>query len=318
MCDICNNPICTQNCGCKITLGAECVFYNGNATPCLNIAGGTDLATIINRIDGAICALTPSGMRNSVVLGVSGRTSVTSSTIGSTTYYTVDLSNNITNQLSYLNTQVSSINSYLPSTLTTITSSSLTITNPSGHIVNIEAAPTARNYTGITYADYTTHDSNTTSIMINNTQNFITKSSVAVGDKIKYTIVGQYSTFASNPVFTISLLNGSTVLNTNIGSPNTGIGNKNGLIIEITIFVTSSSTGVLNCIWTESEGTAINTSPQVTDPKIFGNRKSVFGKVLTGIDYSNLGVKIEQTAGDTSLANYNLINLFTSEIIKKY
>ena len=312
--------------GCQIQVEGSCTFYSGTTTPCLGITTNTTLDSIVQKIDAAICAIPGvSGITQKiyVVSPVSGQTTVSTNTIGNSTYYTVGVSPNIINQITGNTSAISTINTYLSGVTTTITSSSLIVTNPSPHVWNIEDvdAPTPF-YGGITYADHTIHDvyvSGTT--MINNTQNFVTKSLITENDEIVYRIVGQYTTSTVNPVFTINILNGSTVLATVFGSPHVATGDKNTFKIEIRLHITdvsipSSTTAYGDATWMEAQPTGIG--QYQAQVGLQASTKSFFGKTISGIDLTALKVTIVQTTGTPSQAGYNLIKLFTSEVIKKY
>jgi hypothetical protein len=283
---------------------------------------GSTLEAIVQALDAKICSISPASGFTTSVSNVSGQTVVTPSTIGSNTNYQVGIANNILNNITNNTNNIVSINNFLTDTVTNITSSSLTITTPSPHTFNIEAPAGNTNLSGVTYADYVVHDSFVNSLMINNTQNFVTKSNVNVGDIIKYRILGQITSFPSpnNTEFTLTINNGSTVLDTQTSSITGGSAIKTAFITELTFFVTGATTAILNCITTITYYTQLGVNPIASNLISVGNNASVLGANISNIDFTALNVKIAQTVSNGGYAapGYNTINCFTSEIIKKY
>lgn len=303
-------------------LKTDCVFYTGATTSCLGITSNTNLSSIIRTLDAAICAISPSGQFNVIVSGVSGQTTVSSSTIGQTIYYTVGLSPNITGQISTLNSQVATINTFIAGATDTITSSSLTVTQPSAHVWNIEGgAIPGTTCNGIIYTDFVKHGTALSSTPIDVTIDFTNSPcpDVQLGDRIVYRIAGSYTKgFPLASEFTISVMNGSSTIKTRVGDANTidPIDNSTAaFFVELTIFVTGTTTGIMNCVWNDTYFAAQNATSNygITQDS---TKKQTIGMTLTSVDYSALRTKIDLTAGTGS--NFNFINLFTAEIIKKY
>lgn len=315
------NSLCT---GCLTTVAGSCTYYSGTTTPCLGITTGTTLDNVIKAIDTKICSIPGvSGVDQIyVVSGVSGQTTVTTTVIGNTTYYTVRLSPSVVSQINTNTTNISTINGIIPTLTDTITSSTLVVTHPNGHTWNIEASglTTPRNCTGTTYSDFVKHDTSSSSNMIDSTQDFTTAPCPAIttGDTITYRIMGSYTMGAPPSEFTVSIMNGASVIQTRVGSNNTSSGAINttsAFSIELKLFVTSTTTAILNCTWADTY-TAPQAVPSNYGISLDATQKQAIGKHLTGLDFSALRVKVDQTAGTGGVLNF--VNTFTSEVFKHY
>lgn len=314
----CGTPIC----GCDFTAGSDCLFYDGSSNCLFN--SGVSLTAAISALATKVCTLNPSGTIT-IVRGVSGQTTVATSVIGNTTYYTVGVSPNITNQITNLNNQVSNINNFIGGATTTVTSSTLVVTHPNSHTWNIEnPSGTYRNCTGITYSDFVSHNSVSSMTFIDNTQNFTTTPcpGIAVGDTIVYRIVGQYQMNSTIPVFTVSLFNGSTLLRNQAGSPDTGSVIEvptTAINIEIRLFITDITAGaskaIMNCLWTQTMASGEGILPNL-GVDAGGTLRQTIGASITGMDLAALKFTVVQTVGVAS-AN-NLVNVFNSEVLKHY
>jgi len=302
--------------GCPQQVTGNCVFYRGNTLPCTGITTGQTLNSILQTIDTAICNITtPSGYTTSVT-GTSNQINVVSSIIGNNTNYQVSLSPTILTQLANNSNAISSIITILNTKIDTITSSTLTVTQVNSHTIDIEYTPATLNYNGVTFIDSSIHDNGGAGTLLSNTQNFITKSAINVGDQIIYKITGQFADATPNPIINININNTFGNLITLRASPSSKVGSS-AFYVELSFFVISANTVILNSLWYNTIGSGVGTSPIYSAPTLINGNASILGKTISGVDFTNFIVGITQTNGISSFG-YNFINLFTSEVKKKY
>ena len=317
-CSSCGGWSCSPNScmGCPQQVSGNCVFYRGNTLPCTGITTGQTLNAILQTIDTAICNITtPSGYTTSVT-GTSNQINVVSNIIGNNTNYQVSLSPTILTQLTNNTNAISSIITVLNTKIDTITSTTLTVTQVNSHTIDLEYTGGIQNYNGVTFIDSSIHDNGGAGTLLVNTQNFITKSAIGVGDQIIYKIIGQFGDATPNTIINVALNNTFGNLITLNASPSTKLG-RSAFYIELTFIVISSNTVILNSLWYNTYGSGIGISPIYSAPTLINGTASILGKTISGVDFTNFIIGVTQTNG-TSSFGVNFINLFTSEVKKKY
>ena len=210
-CNSCHSYSCQCNtvwnedvCGCKDNISSACIFYKSTATECIPLAYGQNLETILKNIDSAICALTPSGLTYTVVQGCADKITVTPSTVGNTTTYTVCLDSDITDQLANLGSDIASLQTCCDASVKTIVTddpSTLDITDDGSgnYTINVVNPSGNTTYDGIVYNNYDTsaypNGGGGTQIVQSFNRNYLSSNVLSNGDLIKFTVTQELPFF---------------------------------------------------------------------------------------------------------------------------
>ena len=303
--------------GCLQQYDAACVFYKGSTLSCTGMTTGKTLDVILQALDTKICSISnPSAYASSSVTGTLNQIVVTPSVIGNNTNYNVALSASVLLQITNNTNSIAAIISSLGNYITSITSSTLTITH-TGSVYNIEYNPVTTNYNGVTYFDGSTHDNSGPGTLINVNQDFVTRSAITTGDQIIFKIAGQFtgSNFPNNPTIFIDINSTFGTLFEISNSPQNPSGNA--FYVEISLFVSSPVSAIVNAFWYVTQGSGIASSPILSPPATSGSVGNLLSWPLAGIDFTNFIVGIRQAQG-FGIPGQNKITLFTSSVVKKY
>lgn len=203
----CNQSNPCDNCGCLYPSNTDCVTYKGATISCgdtVIATQGDTLSEIIENITAFVCDITPSGSDSvTVVTNVANETTVSSSTTGNTTTYTVGLSDTITDLLTEHTNDINTLETCVENGVLDVVSNTLDITEEStgscGRTLRIEYNPSGVvSYDGIIYSnstkvgatggtgvDFTLKTSSTSIGDYDSLQGF------EVGDEIKFRATGQ-------------------------------------------------------------------------------------------------------------------------------
>lgn len=133
-----------NNCGCTHQHPAECIIYKGENLECIHTTNGDTLDEVLVAINEVICTLSPSGQSITEVEGVSGETTVSSSTVGNITTYTVGLDEDFVQQVEDNSTNISTLSACIATTVKSIVSNTLNVsidsTNSCGRTIRIESS----------------------------------------------------------------------------------------------------------------------------------------------------------------------------------
>lgn len=132
----------TDNCGCTHQHSAECIIYNGEKLNCIDVNKGDNIEEALIAINEIICSLSPSGQAITEVEGVVGETTVTPSTTGNTTVYTVGLDSDFVQQVEDNTTNIATLTACITNGVRNIVSDTLDVSlensNSCGRTLRIE------------------------------------------------------------------------------------------------------------------------------------------------------------------------------------
>ena len=181
----CNTPV--DPCGCQFQLDSQCIFYNAETLQCLDIPSGSDLETIIKKIDEIICDLNPTTPIVYNVRNLDGTITVTP-TGTNPKVFTVSISPAILSAISSLQSSVSTINTFI-SGLSFVTTTPGMTGSWSGNDLTVNyAPPVVNNSGGIIYNNFDrdtvgTNSSNTS--IKSFSSDLITDYDLQIGEVIK-------------------------------------------------------------------------------------------------------------------------------------
>lgn len=201
----CNTPN-SDPCGCLYPSTSDCVTYKGSNISCGDVviaSQGDTLTEVLENINSVYCSgETPSG-NTTVVDNVNGETTVSSSTTGGVTTYTVGLADEITDLLDEHTNDIDILQTCVEAGVLEITSTSLTITETDsgicGRTLNIEYTPSGQvELDGIIYSDSTkvgatggTSVDLTLKSSSTNIGDYETTHGFEIGDEIRWRATGQ-------------------------------------------------------------------------------------------------------------------------------
>lgn len=316
----CNNND-VDNCGCSHQHSAKCIFYKGGTLSCIDVVYDDDLETILENIDAAVCALTPSGSV-SVVESCDENIEVTSETSGQTTTYTVCLNSDITDRITELENDVGVLETCVENGVLDITSTTLTITETDtgecGRTLNIEFNPSGIvTYDGIIHND-TDKDGTTGAvgdkILKSFNYDYETNNLIAANDEIRFTATGQiYGDGAAVDTVKIQLFDagGATVLweSTYAGFALGDVYYSWRADAELVVTDVAGGEGLLNIHF-------------LAIPKINGIKSNTtislqeINTDVTGIDYTNLSIRVIYIHNSTTGATDNFARKLMVEVRK--
>lgn len=327
-CSCTNNCSCDCNsdnvpdCGCTQKINADCVIYRGDTSTCVPITKGQDLATIVKNIGDFVCQFTPSGQLISVVEGTNNEIVVSSSTVGKTTTYTVSLDSDITTAIGDLQSDVASLQTCCDNSVKTIitdTPEYLTITDDSNGNYTINyAAPSGQIiYDGIIESDLdqhaTTGGGGTQTLKTFN-YNYYVNSLLQSKEEIRFTIEGQIASnngLVDTILFEVFNPSTSTVV---YSFPYRSFNNDTTNSFSLKGTITGKTIATVN-------GSALlslelsRITQALGDVGDVSRLTAVWSKGLTGIDYSNLTLRIKFV--NNSLLTTSFIQKFEVEVRKK-
>jgi hypothetical protein len=288
------NTIDTNDCGCSHEHDSKCIFYTGQNLTCIDVVSGDDLTTVLANINNTICSLTPSSVPT-VVLQEGSGIDVTSTTVDGITTYTIALDSSITTALSAIGVSIATINACLSSTVREIVSTTLYITEVNstscGKKILIESiAPSSIPLeAGIIYNNTSPGSTNggggIQMLKALNTD-YIQYYNLTTGDVIEFTFTGQL--LSNNGLvddIIIELFDETTATvrftQTINGWNNDG---KSSYNIHGILDVTGATTGLLDL--------AIEYHSLANGLINATRRGRIINKDVTGIDYSNLTIRL--------------------------
>lgn len=224
-CNSCKSLRCSclsscDSCSCLYPNTTDCTSYSGSTISCLDITKGDDLTGIIKKFATAICEAVPGSGYTYILQSCDSNITVSSSTVGTATTFTVCLSSDITSDITQLQTDVESLQTCCDQSITTLISSdgSITVSDEGSNTWDITITPPSGN----TYW-YTTGNGG-----LDDSTNFIgTTDSTDLVFKVNNTEAGRLNDTDYNTSF------GYLSLNSNIsGQFNTAIGG--GSLLQLT------------------------------------------------------------------------------------
>jgi hypothetical protein len=191
-CTTCINNTNTTCNGCPQQVGSQCVVYNGELLSCISVTAGLDLETILGLINSAICAIDPATSQLTIVDSANtNNVTVTSTTLGTTTTYHVDVSNVLLMRITSIESSITTINSTLldlPINIVNNTPAYLTINHPIPNRWEFSYIGPMPNNGGVVYADNVKLSrpvSTGVAVAKTFTANYTTAYALAVGNVIK-------------------------------------------------------------------------------------------------------------------------------------
>lgn len=191
-CNSCNDNVSTGCNGCASQINSKCIIYTGEILGCIATSTNTDLETILENINAAICALDPLTERITIVDSANpDHVTVTSTVAGSTTTYHVDVSNVTLLRITNLETSVTNINNTLadlPISIITNTPSYLTVSHPAPNSWIVDFTGSLSTCGGVIYANnakLTRPVTDTYTTTKYYTTNYLTTHSIQNGEVIK-------------------------------------------------------------------------------------------------------------------------------------
>lgn len=204
--------VTTNTCGCLYPSNTDCVFLKGIDANCLSINNGDLLSDAINKINTAICNFepNPSGLIY-VVESCDSNISVATNPVGDTTTYTICLNGDIINDITNLQTDLSTLSACVQNSVAEVAVTvdaanfglSVSDTGASGcgrqWTIDYTGTPTTI-VDGIIHNDFTLSQTNGNGLpqLLKSLPNFnfINDSNIAVGDEIRFEIIGGFETNA--------------------------------------------------------------------------------------------------------------------------
>lgn len=325
-CKNCCEPFPCESC--EINLPTKCVWFKGKEDLCDGLGEyGDDLETILYNFSDAICALSPSGIPSTIVDSCNSSISVSSSTSDVTTTYTVCLNPEITNTIATHTSQIATLSTCTSNAIVEIISDTLSVSNegassPCGRTWRVEyTASGVATYDGIVYNDTTI--STTVPLGTGGTQtvklfnhDYITYNNIANGDSIAFYIDGEITANGSGDTdivivelfdATSSTILDSTSLTGMVSSVGVSTYEIEG-ILEVND--AAGGTGVYK-IYARSTHNTANVFTDVTRPK------SKSRVDISGIDYTNLTIRVRQNNVSNLSATNNTVGKLKVQVTKK-
>ena len=314
----CNcNDTTSNTCTCVTNYNAKCVIYRG-ATTCSDlVTTGDTLEEAVQALATAICEGIPSPSGETVVVdNVDGETTVSSSTVGSTTTYTVGLDDDITDQIDENTEAIAELQDCCENSIWTLVSGTegLSVSETGDHEWTITYSPSGECDCGGMFLNDTTgyspNGSGGSQTVFTSTEN-LTNYNLTTADRIIYMLEGMQG---GNPIdnVQIELLNGATqkfIIQNSAGNE----GYKNGFVVQITITPTNVGSGNAKVTATWLYNSVANGAD---DTGGTGYRKSVFQKTVTGLDFSALKIQVTFVNDSLQGSSYNILNLASGELTK--
>jgi len=151
-CNSCKSLRCScssscDSCSCLYPNTTDCTSYSGSTISCLDITKGDDLTDIIKKFATAICEAVPGSGYTYTLQSCDSNITVSSSTVGTATTFTVCLSSNITSDITQLQTDVESLQTCCDQSITTLISSdgSVTVSDEGSNTWDITITPPSGN-----------------------------------------------------------------------------------------------------------------------------------------------------------------------------
>lgn len=217
-CNSCKSLRCScssscDSCSCLYPNTTDCTSYSGSTISCLDITKGDDLTDIIKKFATAICEAVPGSGYTYTLQSCDSNITVSSSTVGTATTFTVCLSSNITSDITQLQTDVESLQTCCDQSITTLISSdgSVTVSDEGSNTWDITITPPSGN----------TYWSTIGNGGLNDSTNFIgTTDSTDLVFKVNNTEAGRLNDTDYNTSFGYLSLNSNTSgqFNTSIGA----------------------------------------------------------------------------------------------------
>ena len=313
----------TDNCGCLYPSNTDCVFIKNIDSNCLSISDGDTLTSAVNSILENLCNLNPSGYLITVVDEGTGIT-VTSSTTGNTTTYTVNVSQEVLDQINTIETnvtqaldcntqQVYDIVSTDNSVIVEVDSSdscgrilNLSVLSPSGTFYkggiiynNVEKSATSGSNTQQTLKSFKISDNFDTTTLVN-------------GDEIRFRATGQIKgdgTIAD--LLIIELYDGATLDSETFGGFSAPTDALSSFILNGVLTVSNYETG-------EGLLTISVERSSIQNGTVGNNIRDLIlvDKEVTSIDWNNLEIHVDFDHQSSSSGTYNFARQLMVEIVK--
>jgi hypothetical protein len=320
---------CESECeGCSHYLSSKCIFYKGEEDlTCIgDFEFGDNLEDILIGISDKFCALSPSGV-STVVDSCSSAITVTESTEDTITTYTVCLDPTITSTIATHTTQIATLATCTSNAITDIISDTLSITDdgagsPCGRTYRIEySASGVPTYGGIIYNDTAISASIPTGgggiqLVKSFNHDYITNNSINDGDSIEFFIDGEIKASGGGvtDILYVDLFDAAsaTILDsTTIGGMFTTDGISSYEIIGgLEVDNAAGGTAVYKISIKSTHNTA-NVFTDVIRPR----SKSRVN--ITGIDYTNLTIRVRQDNVSNLVATNNTVGKLKVQVTKK-
>lgn len=288
-CTTCINNTNTTCNGCPQQVGSQCVIYNGELLSCISVTSGLDLETILGLINDTICNIDPAAQQLTVVDSANtNNVTVTSTTLGTTTTYHVDVSNVLLMRITSIESSITTINSTLldlPINIVNNTPTYLTINHPIPNRWEFSYIGPTPNNNGIVYADnakLTRAVSTGVAIAKTHTADYITTYTLSANSviKVKGTFQIPPSTTMTSRSCKISI--GGGVLDLEYIAP-IGSGSSNVYSVDFDLQIH-----------------VVNTTPLATDNAV------VRGTVLSTFSDNSLGFNSDYVFSPNNLVSPNL------------
>ena len=312
----CPTPI--EPCGCQFQQPSQCVFYNSEKLNCLNVEYGTDLETILKKIDAIICELNPETQIVYSVQNLDGYITVTPSGTNPKVF-TVGLSSSFMAGITAISNGVTNINTFLTGLSFNTTTPGLTGSWTANALTVNYTPPASTNQGGGIIYNNGVQDSQVsgTAVKKNFVSNLISSYGLKVGEVIK--IKATFSLSSRNITNTTecalelpgNIYKLSNSLISNSTNPANGTYYSYDANVDITVLnlANAANNAIINGVLRRTlSRTGGIITPDWYDPgsQISGSVIEVSSgiSVYTQIDWTNFDIKTRLSNGSSDIA-YN-------------
>lgn len=319
------NHNCNDSCGCSHFHSASCIFYKGNGGGCSGFVYGDTIEEVVDKLDQKLCSISPSGY-TTIVNSCSSAITVTSNTVGTETTYTVCLDEGIQEQLDNNTASIASLSTCVSNSIVELVSDTISVTNqeagdPCGRVWRIEYNPSGtvdvqgvvENNTSVSTT--IPNGAGGTQLVKTFNHNYSIDNLLVDGDRIKFWINGEITANGSGITDDVLIelfdATSSTVLDlTTLTGMFTSVGTSS-YEVEAVLEVDVTNSQAIYSIKVQSTHNTSNVFTDVVRPK------SKSRVLVTGIDYSNLTIRVRQTNSSLLGATNNTVTKLVVEVTKK-
>lgn len=332
-CTTCINNTNTACNGCPQQVGSQCVVYNGELLSCISVTTGLDLETILGLINETICNIDPAAQQITVVDSAdTNHITVTSTTLGTTTTYHVDVSNVLMMRIVSIESSITTINNTLldlPINIVNNTPSSLLINHPIPNRWEFSYIGSNPNPGGIVYSDnvkITRPVTTSFTTVKTNTADYISSYGLQVGEKIKINTTFQIPSSTSLVSRYCALSIGGGVFNFQYIAPiATSPTNVFSVDMEVEIYVIDNTPlaannavikgkvlSVFSNFITEGDSNTVFSPNNLVSPNLQPELHAINN--YCSLDWANLDISAG-LSGSTAAINAEA-NIFSIELVK--
>lgn len=316
-------PDNSDSCGCLYPSNSGCITLRNIERDCIDdyVFNGKTLTQGLNKIIEYVCDnVSPSGY-TFITESCNSSITVSQSIVGDQVIYTVCLNPQITTNISNAQSDIAAINACLTDTVKDITSDSLDVTVSStsdcGRTLRIEYSPSGdAEYDGIVWNDFTKNGTNAAGgvqVLKSYTRNYAVDSRIGDGDEIRWRISGQVASdggITDTIRLEIMDVNSAIVLYSVDGTGN-----------PTSPFTSYNIEGTITVDYTNSQAylTFLDDHLHVANGTANSTALSggVINSLLTGVDYSSLGIRVSYVNNTNLGATDNFVRQLMVEVRKK-